>query len=86
MMKSNGSAKDVLVNLVPRGRNPFGQRQGSLTLPFRTLDEGNKGPGTRQLSGSSDFLTRSDTLAPLAPDYTISDFQSGTKFVFSLHE
>jgi len=45
-----------------------------------------KALGTRQRSGSKDFLTRSDTLAPLAPDYTISDFQSGTKFIFSLHE
>ena len=45
-----------------------------------------KALGTRQRSGSCDFLTRSDMLVPLAPDYTISDFQSGTKFVFSLHE
>ena len=31
------------------------------------------------------FRARSDTNAPLALDYTICDFQSGTKFVFSLH-
>ena len=42
--------------------------------------------GTRQRSGSSGFRTRSDTLAPLAPDYKSSDFQPGMKFVFSLHE
>ena len=45
-----------------------------------------KALGTRQLPGLSDFLTRSDTLAPLFPDYRISDFQSGRKFVISLHE
>ena len=32
------------------------------------------------------FRARSDTNAPLALDYTICDFQSGTKFVFSLHD
>ena len=32
------------------------------------------------------FRARSDTQAPLARDYTICDFQSGTKFVFSLHD
>ena len=30
-------------------------------------------------------LARSDTHGQLAPDYTICDFQSGTNFVFSLH-
>ena len=32
------------------------------------------------------FRARSDTQVPLALDYTICDFQSGTKFVFSLHD
>ena len=44
-----------------------------------------KALGTRQRSGWSDFLTRSDMLAPLAPVYKISDFQSGMKFVFSVY-
>ena len=30
-------------------------------------------------------LARSDTHGQLTPDYTICDFQSGTNFVFSLH-
>ena len=32
------------------------------------------------------FHTRSETHAPLAPDYTVCDFQSGSKFVYSLHD
>ena len=31
------------------------------------------------------FRARADAHAPLAPDYTICDFQSGTKSVSSLH-
>ena len=37
-------------------------------------------------SRSRGFLARSDNCAPLTPDYTICDFQSGAKLVFSLHD